>query len=286
MPARWDRPACRGANATLDSSVALNLGNAIDLDAGAQLSLISNQNVPGRTDHGTGGLIKTAPAFSLNNSNFQRWPDAECGRLSVGNAALGTGCTEHRRQRFAGCRRRGFAGQCSEPGRQHADPAGQQQPDSDRCGGRAGGLIKNGASTLTLSGANTFLGGATVNAGTLARRRWQPRASVRWTSPVPARRWTSPRPATQTIGALNGRQPCGAGRRPAFGGASNGSFAGVIDGSGGLVKAGTGVQTLSGANTFSGGVALNAGGLILGNGGAGNGALGIGGNVSWTSRWR
>ncbi|WP_251275332.1 autotransporter-associated beta strand repeat-containing protein, partial [Enterobacter hormaechei] len=86
--------------------------------------------------------------------------------------------------------------------------------------------------------------------------------------------------AAQTIGALNGvagSQLALGAQSLTFGGASNGSFAGVIGGTGGLVKTGTGVQTLSGANTFSGGLALNAGGLVLGDAGAlGTGALGIG----------
>jgi autotransporter-associated beta strand protein len=59
----------------------------------------------------------------------------------------------------------------------------------------AGGLIKDGAARLTLSGANTFNGGTTINAGTLALGAGgslpQP---VRWILPVPARRWTSPQP--------------------------------------------------------------------------------------------
>ncbi|MGM3213542.1 autotransporter-associated beta strand repeat-containing protein, partial [Klebsiella pneumoniae] len=73
--------------------------------------------------------------------------------------------------------------------------------------------------------------------------------------------------SSQTIGALNGV----AGTSLAlgdnsltFGSAGNGAFDGLISGGGGLVKVGAGVQTLSGANTFGGGVTLNAGGLVLG----------------------
>ena len=41
------------------------------------------------------------------------------------------------------------------------------------------------------------------------------------------------------------------------------------------------MQTLSGVNNLSGGVALNAGGLLLGNAAAlGSGALSVGGNVT------
>ena len=54
--------------------------------------------------------------------------------------------------------------------------------------------------------------------------------------------------------------------------ADSGTFAGVISGTGGLVKQGAGTQTLSGANTYSGGTALNAGTLVVGH----NNALGTG----------
>lgn len=57
-----------------------------------------------------------------------------------------------------------------------------------------------------------------------------------------------------------------------LGGVADSTYNGVISGSGGLIKNGAGVQTLTGANTFGGGVSLNAGGLVVGN----NAALGTG----------
>ncbi|WP_251268599.1 autotransporter-associated beta strand repeat-containing protein, partial [Enterobacter hormaechei] len=86
----------------------------------------------------------------------------------------------------------------------------------------------------------------------------------------------------QTIGALSGiagsTVTLGSSTLT-FGDATNQTFAGVIGGTGGLIKQGTGVQTLSGANTFSGGVNLTAGGLLLGDSSAiGSGALTVSGN--------
>ncbi len=50
-------------------------------------------------------------------------------------------------------------------------------------------------------------------------------------------------------------------------------YAGVISGSGSLVKNGTGLVTLVGVNTYSGGTTINAGELRIGDGFAGDGAL-------------
>ena len=59
--------------------------------------------------------------------------------------------------------------------------------------------------------------------------------------------------------------------------AESGEIAGMIVGRV-VVKVGAGVQTLSAANTFGGGVSLNAGGLVLGNDAAlGSGVLTVGG---------
>ncbi|MCH3763236.1 autotransporter-associated beta strand repeat-containing protein, partial [Campylobacter coli] len=71
----------------------------------------------------------------------------------------------------------------------------------------------------------------------------------------------------QTIGALSGVAGSSLALGSStltFGDSTNQTFAGVIGGTGGLIKQGSGVQTLTGANTFSGGLNLAAGGLVLG----------------------
>ena len=67
-----------------------------------------------------------------------------------------------------------------------------------------------------------------------------------------------------------------------MGGGFNTSSSGVISGTGGLMKSGTGTLTLSGANTFSGGLTLNAGTVSIssdGNLGASSGSLTFGGGT-------
>ena len=99
----------------------------------------------------------------------------------------------------------------------------------------ANGLTKAGPGTLVLDGVNTYAGGTIVSAGTLVGT-------------------TSSLQGTITNnGELRFEQ------------AGPGTYAGVINGSGSLTKAGPGNVTLSGANTFTGPVTINGGVLSVGS---------------------
>jgi len=135
-----------------------------------------------------------------------------------------------------------------------------------------GWLTKDGAGTLVLSGANTFNGGVTNNAGTLRLAN----ASA-WAVTNPLRLLGGDVDLAGyavTIVSLSGA----AGTTVTNNGGLTvnqglaGTYAGAIVGSGSLTKTGTSTLTLSGANTYTGltTVTGNGGHLVAGH----NGALG------------
>ncbi|MDU0342401.1 autotransporter-associated beta strand repeat-containing protein [Bosea rubneri] len=136
-----------------------------------------------------------------------------------------------------------------------------------------GGLTKTGAGTLTLTATNTYTGDTVINAGTLALGAGGSLASGGAVNLAGAGASfdISASGAAQTIGALSGV----AGTAVALGAntltlgtAANATFAGVITGTGAVVKQGSGSQVLTGANTYAGGTTINAGTLALGAGGS------------------
>ncbi|MDR3381569.1 autotransporter domain-containing protein [Cupriavidus basilensis] len=94
-----------------------------------------------------------------------------------------------------------------------------------------GALVKAGAGTLTLSGANHYSGGTTISAGTLQG----------------------------DTNSLQGNIINNAAL--VFNQGTDGTFGGAISGSGSLAKAGAGTLTLGGTNTYSGGTLISAGTL-------------------------
>jgi fibronectin-binding autotransporter adhesin len=105
----------------------------------------------------------------------------------------------------------------------------------------AGGLIKTGAGTLTLTGTNTYAGGTTISAGTLQIGNGGTTGSI--------------------VGNVLDNSAL------AFDRSNNVTFGGVISGTGSLTQLGAGTLTLTGANTYTGGTTISAGTLQIGNGG-------------------
>ena len=138
------------------------------------------------------------------------------------------------------------------------------------------GLIKNGAGTLTLSGANTYTGTVTINAGTVrvtgAAQLGHRTASITLADVAGATLdFSGMTGGSRIIGSLSGGGANGGNfvnhtGGLYFGDASTGHFAynGIISGTGWMSYSGTsGTQTLSGANTYSGSTAILRGTLSI-----------------------
>ena len=113
-----------------------------------------------------------------------------------------------------------------------------------------GGLIKQGAGSLSLTGANTYAGGTAVQAGTLAIGNGS------------------------TAGSIQGNVTIDGGATLAFNRSDAASFAGAISGGGALLQQGASSTTLTGTNTYTGGTTIQAGSLAIGNGGTAGSILG------------
>jgi len=99
----------------------------------------------------------------------------------------------------------------------------------------SGGLVKVGAGTQFLSGANSYSGGTLVSAGTLSGDTTSLQGNI-----------------TNNAATI-------------FSQTTNGSYAATMSGSGALTKSGAGTLILSTSNSYTGGTSINGGTLKLAN---------------------
>ncbi|MCO6409137.1 autotransporter domain-containing protein [Hoeflea alexandrii] len=136
-----------------------------------------------------------------------------------------------------------------------------------------GSLTKSGAGTRTLTGTNTHSGSTTVEAGTL--RAGSAGAFTANTAYTVNGGTLDLNGHNLTMSALSG-----SGGTVALGNAGltvnqsgTATYAGVISGTGSLIKSGAGTVTLTGANSHTGGTTVSGGMLQIGNGGT-SGSIG------------
>ncbi len=131
--------------------------------------------------------------------------------------------------------------------------------------GASSSLSKTGGGTLVISGTNTYTGATNITAGTL---RIGAASAVPGATAVTVSGGANfdLNDITTTVGSISGAGAIALGTAALTAGADNTSttFSGVISGTGGLTKAGSGNLTLAGANTYTGGTTVNAGTLSLG----------------------
>ncbi|WP_271411397.1 DUF4347 domain-containing protein [Pseudomonas sp. Q1-7] len=126
----------------------------------------------------------------------------------------------------------------------------------------SGGLTKVGSGTLTLSGSNAYSGSTQVQAGGLTLSGGAAIADASSVSVSSGATLTLS--ASETLGALVGAGTVQLGSNTLTTGAANLSttFSGSINGSGNLVKSGTGTLTLSGSNGYTGTTSVTGGGTL------------------------
>ncbi len=123
-------------------------------------------------------------------------------------------------------------------------------------------LTKAGAGTLVLTGANTYSGGTTINAGILSFASTSLGTGTITFGASSTLQWNG----ANTQDVSNKIQAIGSGVAATLDtNGNNVTFASVLSGAGSIVKAGTGALTLSAANTFTGGTTLSTGTLNINN---------------------
>lgn len=144
-----------------------------------------------------------------------------------------------------------------------------------------GGLIFAGTGTTVLSAANDYTGGTTVSNGTLQLSGSGTLGSTSGSLTVNGGTLNLGG-TSQTIGALNGsggtiNTSTGASTLTMGTGGATGAYSGTIANGGGsvaLTKTGSGIQTLSGTNNYTGATAINGGTLLInGNQSSATGAV-------------
>jgi autotransporter-associated beta strand protein len=142
-----------------------------------------------------------------------------------------------------------------------------------------GSVIKLGDGTLAFTTAQTYTGGTTISAGTLALDASDRLAN---TGAVTINGGTlafgslnlTMGAFTFSSGAVTGTGSLTASSFALIDTGTLGTFANVLAGSGALTKSGAGTTTLTGANTYTGETTISAGTLQLGNGGTTGSILG------------
>jgi autotransporter-associated beta strand protein len=234
-----------------NASRTLNIGaGGITVNSGAGAVLL------GRANGTTGGVTQT---YRLAAN--QTWTNNDDSTLDFYYGGAGTGG--------------GVFGSAIDTNAKVLTLAGTGNFSLDTPISGTGSLIKGGSGTATIgnafaaTGANTYSGTTTVNEGTLILQGGNAIADTEAATLADATTALIQLNASETIGSLAGGGTTGGtvnlqGNTLTVGDANTSTtFAGILSGTGGLTKQGTGALALSGPNTYEGATIVSAGSLVF-----------------------
>jgi autotransporter-associated beta strand protein len=141
--------------------------------------------------------------------------------------------------------------------------------------GTGGSLVKVGTGALTLSGNNLYTGGTTVSGGLINFTSANNFGTGAVTLNGGGLQW-----ATGSTTDISSRlAPLGVGGGILDTNGNNVTFASGLSGTGGLTKQGSGMLSLNGTNTYTGGTTITGGALMV-NGSLASGVTNNGGNLA------
>ncbi|CAG9297436.1 cadherin domain-containing protein [Celerinatantimonas diazotrophica] len=134
-----------------------------------------------------------------------------------------------------------------------------------------GTVTKSGLGAVTFSGANTYTGKTTVSEGELVLDNLNGMALADTSAVALTGTGKLSLSSNETIGNLSGVSGTSVdlgGNTLTVNQTNSSSFAGVMSGTGGLIKTGASMLTLAGANTYTGGTTISSGKIFVSGGSA------------------
>ncbi|MDR3442415.1 MAG: autotransporter domain-containing protein [Legionella sp.] len=248
-----------GGASTLDSSAVVSLTNSMILNAQLTIAGTNDLTLNGIISGGTGSLKKMGnTTLTLNGVNTYGSTELNAGTLLIPtNSAIGSGRLTVSGASTFDSTSALSVGNLITLNSVLTTPGNFDLSLDGVIDGSGGGFIKNGATTLTLNGNNTYSGTTTINGGTL----FAGHSNALGTSTLIVGNASTLDSVTGV--SLSNLITLNADLTTA--GTNALTLDGVISGAGGLIKNGTSKLTLDGINTYTGLTTLNGGSLIIGS---------------------
>ncbi len=251
-------------NTTLSTTAISGTGGLTKTDAGT-LTLSAANTYTGATTI-SGGVVSIAADNNLGTAPGS----ATAGQLTFGGGSLATTAS------FTLNANRGVA--FSSTGT--IDVASSTTITYGGIAAGAGGLTKTSVGTLTLSGANTYTGATTINAGTIQISADSNLGTAPGSATAGQLTFGGGTLATTATFTLNSNRGISFSSTGTIDVAASTTltYGGIAAGSGGLTKTSVGTLTLNANNSYSGTTTISAGTLLV-NGSQGSSAVSLNGGT-------